>query len=212
MKSKRLIILASASPRRRQLLRPFYKLKIWPADCDESQHKNEKPRTYVRRVAHEKWSIVAKQVNARLTNKKKLPQVIISADTTVVLNSKILGKPRNQADAKKMILKLSGKTHKVMTAVSVGWSSDVRPRSNCVVSTSIRFKKISSDELSRFLRTKEWRGKAGAYGIQGAASKFVMKRRGSFTNVVGLPVDETISLIAHTFSHPLPKSRATGIS
>lgn len=177
------IILASASPRRRKLLSPFYKLKIIPANCDESVKRGENARAYVKRIAREKWVIVARRV-------KRLA-IVLAADTTVVLQGKILGKPRNKAEAKRMLSALSGRSHQVMTGVCLGWSSNPKLKKQFVVSTRVKFKKILKEHLEYYLKSGEWKGKAGSYAIQGKAAQFVAEYYGSLTNIVGLPVDET---------------------
>lgn len=198
------IVLASSSPRRRELLKPFFNLTIRPAEIDESIRRGEYPRSYVKRMAIEKFEAVALNLNR--------PSIVVAADTIVVLEKTVFGKPKNQKDAERILKKLSGRTHQVITAVTVGWGHDPRSRRTRLVSTSVRFRKISKAELSNYLRSKEFAGKAGAYGIQGAASKFVAEIRGSLTNVVGLPLEESMSLIAHMFSHPIPSTRASRLS
>jgi septum formation protein len=197
------IILGSASPRRRELLKDFYRLRIIPANCDERLKKYESPRTYVKRIAREKWKAVAKQIQNQKATRQKFPIIIVTADTTVALGSEILGKAASRAQAKKIIQKLSGKTHHVFTSVCVGWSQKKSPRYKILVDSRVIFRKLEANEIESYLRSNEWKDKAGAYAIQGNASKFVDKISGSLTNIVGLPLQETKSLIAQCFSHPL---------
>ncbi|MBN8555135.1 MAG: septum formation protein Maf [Deltaproteobacteria bacterium] len=196
------IILGSASPRRKKLLKDFYQLKVFPAHCDERRKKDESPRAYVRRIAREKWkSVAAKMRDIRAQNSQS--QIIVTADTTVSLKREILGKAKNAKHAKRILKKLSAKIHNVMTSVCVGWSAKSRPQFQILVTSKVKFKKLSEKDLKNYLHSGEWKDKAGAYAIQGRASKFAEKIQGSMTNIVGLPVAETKSLIAHCFSHPL---------
>lgn len=192
MKSRPQIVLASASPRRRDLLKNFFKLRVLPAHCDESRLANESPKRYVRRVAKEKWKAIAAKLNR--------PHLVVSADTTVVLKTGILGKPQNQKMARKMLMRLSKNSHQVFTAVAVGWSHKHHPQIQFLISTSVRFREISENELAVYLKSGEWKGKAGAYAVQGRAASFVADIRGSLSNVIGLPVEETVLAIYKTLS------------
>lgn len=180
------IILASASPRRRDLLKTFFKLEILSPDVDERSAKRETPPAYVKRIAHSKWAAIAGRMN-------RLNDVIVAADTSVVLGREILGKPKNKAHAKKILQKLSGRSHKVLTAVVVGRPA-TRPKFR-LVSTEIQFRKLSRQEINVYLQSGEWKGKAGAYGIQGSAFEWTISVRGSLTSVMGLPLAETLDLI-----------------
>lgn len=191
------IVLASASPRRKELLKDFFKLKIQPADIDESRRGSESPRVYVKRMAKEKWQKAAKSQKTRA--------IVVAADTSVIQGRTIFGKASNAREAVQILKKLSGKAHYVLSSVAVGWSDREHPQYLVVVSTRVDFRKLTFFELQSYIRGDEWNGKAGAYGIQGSASKFVSKIRGSITNVVGLPLEATIPLIVQTFSHPLPR-------
>jgi septum formation protein len=181
------IILASASPRRKFLLRPFYHLKIVPTDIDERQLKGELPLTYVRRVALEKW----KAASAHITR----GEIIVSADTVVILGRTIFGKPRDRTHAAKTLRALSGKTHKVVTAIVVG-RAGFQPKMK-TVRTSVELRELHAREIAQYIESGEWRGKAGSYAIQGHAGAFVSKISGSLTCVVGLPLEETLRLIEH---------------
>lgn len=180
------IILASGSPRRRELLGdagiPF---EVKAPEVDESRHPREKPLAYVRRVAQLKHRCVA-EVFPRRT--------VLAADTIVVLGSSVLGKPRSRAEATQMLRRLSGRTHVVLTAVVAGNRAYRRTQ---VVRTSVTFRRLSTREIARYVGTGEPLDKAGAYGAQGQGRVLVARLRGSYTNVIGLPMAETLSLL-HT--------------
>lgn len=203
MKSRKRIVLASASPRRKQLLSEHFDVKIFPADISEKPRADENPKIYVRRMAKEKWLAASQKWKSQNPRSNEL---LFSADTIVVLDSKILGKPKNARDAALMIKKLSGKTHEVLTAFCVGRIKKPRPQKLKMVSTKVRFRALSRDEISSYIRGGDWRGKAGSYGIQGKALEFVDQIQGSLTSVVGLPVTESIQAIAQAYAHPPLKS------
>lgn len=173
------LVLASASPRRSELLRAAgIEFDVQPADVDESiVHANESPAAYVCRVAEAK---------ARLVHRSRPGCVVLAADTTVVLDNQILAKPADAADARRMLRLLSGRTHEVLTAVTVcapGLEADTR-----LASTAVEFATLSEDEIERYVASGEPMDKAGGYAIQGQASRFVTRISGSYSNVVGLPV------------------------
>ncbi len=187
------LILASASPRRREFLdRLGLQFEVLPADVDETPHPEEPPRDYVLRVAQSKAAHVARSHSGRL---------VLAADTTVVLDGEILGKPRDAEDARRMLTRLSGREHHVLSGVAV----DGPCRASTVVETKVRFRALSPDEIAWYIRTGEPLDKAGAYGIQGLAGVFVREIEGSASNVVGLPLSETIELLTRA-GHPLPWS------
>lgn len=178
-------MLASASPRRLDLLaqigiRPD---AVVPADIDETPRKGETPRAYVARMAAEKAAAVAATEDG----------VVLAADTTVVAGRRILGKPVDAAEAEGFLRLLSGRRHRVLTAVTV--QSGDRPRHR-LVETTLRLRQLTAAEIAAYVATGDWRGKAGGYGIQGPASAFVPWMQGSFTAVVGLPLSETAVLLA----------------
>jgi nucleoside triphosphate pyrophosphatase len=148
------------------------------ADVDETIHRGELPDAYVRRVAEAKARAVAARERER---------IVVAADTTVVIDGAMLGKPVNDADAKRMLCLLSGRTHAVLTAVAVcrGGTSD--PIVD-IERTEVEFARLTEFEIDWYLATGEPRDKAGAYGIQGYASRFVTRINGSYSNVVGLPI------------------------
>ncbi len=178
------LILASASPRRRELLGklgvPF---EIIVSGLEEAPWPGEKPASYSIRNAGDK----AREVLSRLDG----DATIIAADTIVVLGERILEKPRDAEDAMAMLRSLSDAEHEVITGLCVlsRRGEDLRFQADAV-RTAVRFRKISDAEISDYVATGEPMDKAGAYAIQGGAAKFVAETRGSYSNVVGLPVDE----------------------
>jgi len=184
------LILASASPRRLELLTRigFVPDEIIPADIDETPKRSETPNEYVQRVAREKAEKVREILGERANG-----CFILSADTEAVVGTQILGKARDKAEAAKIIMKMSGRKHKVLTAIHViSPKNEVRAK---LVKTLVEFKSISQEELKDYLETNLWQGKAGAYGLQEDPGAFVIKINGSFTNVIGLPLYETRNLL-----------------
>ena len=196
------LILASASPRRRELLAqlaiPF---TVIPANIDESAWPNEVPRAYTMRVAHAKAQHVARQFPTA---------VVLGADSVVVLEQQILGKPRDIAEARHMLTCLSGREHTVLTGVAVLHQAQHFVGLDAV-STLVRFRPLSASVIEPYLITGEAMDKAGAYAIQGAAAAFVASRDGCYTNVVGLPLRRTATLLQAAGLHPLsPLPRGEG--
>lgn len=176
------LILASGSPRRRELLEQLgLKFDIRPADLDESVQPGEQAGRYVTRLSAEK-------ANAGY----EAGTVVLAADTTVVLGQDILGKPVSRQDAVMMLHALSGSTHEVLTGVTV--MSDLGVDTVCV-RTSVKFRELSLEEIEFYWSTGEPVDKAGAYGLQGIGSAFVVSLDGSYSNVIGLPLVETIELL-----------------
>jgi len=172
------LILASASPRRAELLRAAgYAFDVAAADVDESPRAGESPSLYVRRLAAEK--------SAAVSSRTRPDAVVLGADTTVVVDDEILAKPRDAADASAMLRRLSGRRHDVMTGVSLRRGAFEIGR---VESTAVVFAPLTDDEIAWYVGTGEGRDKAGAYAIQGFASRFIPRIEGSYSNVVGLPV------------------------
>ena len=179
------IILASASPRRRELLDQIgVQYKVCPVDIDEIPFAYEQPAAYVQRVAAEKSAAGAEDA-------AKLP--VLAADTAVVLESHIMGKPENLQDAKWMLSQLSGKTHQVFTAVSLRGKF----HQQVLNVTDVTFRTLTEREIERYWQTGEPFDKAGSYAIQGFGAIFVKSIKGSFSGVVGLPVFETAKIIAN---------------
>jgi septum formation protein len=178
------LILGSESPRRLDLLAqagivPF---AVRPPDIDESPRKAEVPRDYVRRIALEKLDAVPVGDN----------EVVLCADTTVALGRRILGKPEDEAEAERMLSLLSGRRHRVITAVAVRRGDKRWER---IVTTSVAVKVLTKPEIAAYLATGDWRGKAGSYAIQGPFGAHIPWINGSFTGVVGLPLTETLGLL-----------------
>ena len=180
------LILASASPRRRELVaRLAIPFTVLPANIDESIIPGEVPWAYTRRVAYAKARHVARQCPTA---------VVLGADSVVVLGHHILGKPRDPDDARQMLSRLSGREHTVMTAVAVlHYARHVACLD--VVQTLVRFRPLSPAAIEHYIATGEPMDKAGAYAIQGAAAAFVESWKGCYTNVVGLPLQRTAAFL-----------------
>ena len=179
-----MLILGSASPRRKQLLAQIGVIPdaILPADIDETPQRGELPRPYCLRIAREKsWAVAAGPTD-----------LVICADTTVALGRRILGKPADAGEAAAFLVALGGRRHKVITAVVLRRGDQIWQRD--VVST-VKMKRLSDCELNRYLASGEWQGKAGGYAIQGLAGAFVPWIEGSFSAIVGLPLAETATLL-----------------
>lgn len=189
---KHTLVLASASPRRLALLQQagIEPDLLRPATIDETPRRGELPRNYVRRVSKTK-AFTARDV---LELEDKLEDAyILAADTTVAVGRRIVTKPEFIEEAIAALQLLSGRAHKVYTGICLVLpDGSYRQR---VIETRVRFKRLSSDEMDSYLASREWRGKAGGYAIQGLAGTFVKKIIGSYTNVVGLPLYEVISLL-----------------
>ena len=177
-------ILGSGSPRRKELLAQIGVLAddICAPDIDETPMKAELPRPYCARMAREKAAAVMAAPD----------DIVLCADTTVAIGRRILGKPVDRAQAEAFLRALSGRRHKVITAVAVKRGARLWERD--VVST-VRMKSLSEQELSSYLDTGDWQGKAGGYGIQGPAGVLIPWISGSFTGIVGLPLAETANLL-----------------
>ncbi|GJM04900.1 MAG: Maf-like protein [marine bacterium B5-7] len=182
------IYLASRSPRRRELLDQIgVEFQIIDIDIDESWDGKEKPENYVQRIALEK----ARAGNA--FSDEDFP--VLAADTAVILEGQILGKAENREDAAIMLKKLSGKTHTVLSAVSL-----IHKHEKCLLNISnVTFKKLSQSEITNYCETDEPIGKAGGYAIQGTAAVFIKHLEGSYSGVMGLPLFETQKLL-HSIS------------
>lgn len=178
------IILASASPRRRELLENMgHTFSVIVSEADEdSVAKDVPPEIYVQELALIKAAAVAKTV---IKNKKA---IVISADTIVVNNGEILGKPKDEADAERMLKALSGKAHRVYTGFCVMRLSDAKTVCESVM-TEVVFNRLTDDRIKKYIATGEPMDKAGAYGIQGLGAMLVEKINGDYFNVVGLPVN-----------------------
>lgn len=180
------LVLASASPRRSELLASVgLEFDVVPADIDESVRAGETPATYVARLSQEKAAVVAGRVGSGA--------LVVAADTTVDIGGQILEKPAEAADARRMLWLLSGTTHLVHTGVTV--ASTTGPAETIVVETAVRFVDMTDALVDWYVATGEPFGKAGGYAIQGAGGALVERVDGSVTNVIGLPLAETLGSI-----------------
>lgn len=179
------LILGSASPRRRDLLAQIGVVpdEVRPADIDETPQKAEQPRVYAARLAREKAAAIVAGAD----------ELILSADTVVAMGRRILGKPDGEAQAAAYLYMLQGRRHRVMTAVALRRGEQLWER---LVETQVRFKRLSDADISAYIRSGEWRGKAGGYAIQGIGAAFIPAINGSYTNVVGLPLPEVAGLLS----------------
>lgn len=202
------IILASASPRRAELLRAAgIEFDVIPANADETAHPGETPEAYVRRVAEAKVTAVLRRASG---------QLVLAADTVVVVDGAILGKPVDGDDAKRMLRMLSGRAHEVITAVvlsrgptppspqgGVGEKRGSAPHADTRVDlTTVEFAPLAKDDIEWYVATGEPDDKAGAYAIQGYASRFVTRIAGSYSNVVGLPVSTVFQMFKEAGFRP----------
>jgi septum formation protein len=177
------LLLASASPRRAEVLRDAgFVFEIRPADVDETRQPHEAAEDYVRRVAQAKANAVADP--ARAAGERA---IVIAADTIVLAEGQILGKPANAEDGRRMLRLLSGKTHEVLTALSV-INIPAAKEALHVEKTRVEFLKMSEEEIEGYIQTGEPFDKAGAYGIQGIAGRFATRIDGCYFNVLGLPL------------------------
>lgn len=178
------LILGSGSPRRRELLAQIGVMPdgICPADIDETPNKGELPRPYAARMAQEKVLAVTADADA----------LVLAADTVVGVGRRILGKPRDVTEAAQFLMLLSGRRHRVITGVALRLGDKIWSRQ---VETMVKFKRLSDMEISAYLRSNEWDGKAGGYAIQGIGGAFIPAINGSYTNVVGLPLTHTANML-----------------
>ena len=192
------LVLASASPRRKDLLAQIgvTPAQILPADIDETPRSGELPKPYAERMALEK---------ARVVHQAKPDCIILAADTVVAVGRRILPKTEHEASARSCLELMSGRAHMVLTGVCVispGGKTTLR-----VVSTRVHLKRLTTDEISGYIQSGEWNGKAGGYGIQGRAAALVSNLNGSFSGVVGLPLHETRNLLVGA-GYPCPVGSA----
>jgi septum formation protein len=182
-----MLILASQSPRRRELLtQAGYSFEVRPAHIPEEPLAGENPIAYVTRLAREKAEAVFREVtaDARLNAESEI-LAVLGADTTVTLDDTILGKPEDAADAARMLKMLSGRTHRVMTGVALATAEGVEVAAEV---TAVRFLTLSEEEIAGYVATGEPMDKAGAYAIQGYAARWIPRIEGCYFNVVGLPL------------------------
>lgn len=197
-----MVVLGSASPRRQELLRLLIAdFSILPADIDESVRESELADDYVQRMATEKAQAAFIKWDKVSANRDILP-VVIGADTSVVVDGQVLGKPGSFNEARAMLRSLSGRSHQVMTAVCLFDSRFKQSRTVNVV-TDVAFRVVSDLEIEQYWKTGEPKDKAGSYAIQGLGSVFVASITGSYSAVVGLPLYETAQLFEQLGIHPL---------
>ena len=182
--SSKKLILGSGSPRRRELLAVLglHPADVRAPDVDETPQKGELPRSYCNRITAAKAAALPADAD----------EIILCADTTVALGRRIMGKPSDQDEAQAFLQRLSGRRHKVITAVAVKTAERIWQKD--VVST-VQMKRLSQQELEGYLATGDWQGKAGAYGIQGPAGAFISWISGSYPAIMGLPLPETAHLL-----------------
>ena len=190
MRQKFELILASASPRRAEILRnASFDFEVVPVHADESLRPGEAATDYVRRLAEEKARIVARQLAKDAAGDSTF---IIAADTVVVIDNEILGKPSSAANARDMLHRLSGKTHEVYTGLSVLRGNASR---TVVEMTRVTFVTLSKQEIEDYIATGEPFDKAGAYAIQGQGGKFISRIEGCYFNVMGLPLARLYAIL-----------------
>jgi septum formation protein len=193
-----MVILASASPRRRELLTMAgIDFKVEAADIDETVQPGESAATYVQRLAVEKAQAV--WAKYKDMDDSADPITVLGADTTVVCDGQLLGKPVDQADARRMLTLLAGRTHQVLTGVA---AITRRATVSEVEITQVFFDMIGEQELVRYLASGQPMDKAGAYGIQGYAARWIPRIEGCYFNVVGLPLARTMAVMARAQEGP----------
>ena len=184
------LVLASASARRRDLLASKgLHCEVMPADLDETQQAGESPRVLVERLAVEKALAVRRRLPARPR------RIVLGSDTVVVLDGEVLGKPRDAEHAVATLARLAGRTHSVWTGIAVVATDAAAPRV-CSVESRVTLRSAALGELRAYVATGEPLDKAGAYGLQGEGRRFVIRVEGSESNVIGLPLDEALALLA----------------
>ena len=186
IENSKILILASQSPRRKYLLKQAgLQFKVIPSQVDESTVPMTSPESYVKILAEQKARDIARQYP---------DNYVIGADTIVLMDGTILGKPRSRDEARQMLARLSGKTHQVLTGFAVCCATKSYSYSD-TIKTDVRFKNLAPEEIEWYIHTSEPFDKAGAYAIQGLGTFLVKSIKGSYTNVVGLPVCEVIELL-----------------
>jgi len=185
-----MLVLASASPRRRELLtQAGYTFRVHAAQVNEDPLPGEEPITYVTRLAREKAEAVFRELSA---DEHGEPLLVLGADTTVTVDREILGKPENAADAARMLRLLSGRSHRVMTGVALISAGATEVAAEV---TAVRFLTLSDEEIAAYVATGEPMDKAGAYAIQGRAARWIPRIEGCYFNVMGLPLALVAELV-----------------
>jgi len=184
-----MLVLASVSPRRRELLtQAGFSFQVHPAHILEDPLPNEEPIAYVTRLAREKAEAIYREMTDAGTGDQRAsapPPMVLGADTTVTLDSQILGKPTDPADAARMLRLLSGRTHRVLTGVALVTAESTEVAAEV---TAVQFLTLSDEEIAAYIATGEPMDKAGAYAIQGRAARWIPRIEGCYFNVVGLPI------------------------
>ena len=196
------VYLASGSPRRRELLQQIgISFRVVAAEVDETQLPREAPTAYVTRLA------AAKADAGWKSNPEAGHIAVLAADTAVILDGRIMGKPAGREDAEDMLRRLSGRTHEVLTAIALRTGDGIHSR---ISLSEVTFRRIAADEARAYWDTGEPRDKAGAYAIQGRAAIFIADLRGSYSGVMGLPLFETAQLLGQAGYVPFeqPRGRA----
>ena len=191
-----IIYLASKSPRRRELLKqagiPFELLMMREQspriDVDEAPLRDESAHAYVQRIVLLKSAMAAKAMRER----RLPPRLILTADTTVTIDGEVLGKPVDREDALRMLTRLAGQSHQVLTAIAVAHGNEVK---HSLSTSFVAFAPLSVDEIKRYVDSGEPMDKAGGYAVQGLAARFIVKLSGSYSGVMGLPLYETTALL-----------------
>jgi septum formation protein len=190
LKQSRGLVLASASPRRREILGQLgVAFRVIPSGIDERLLDGESPEAHVQRLAREKAAEVRQRLEAEATQ-----PVVLAADTIVLIDTLVLGKPQDDADGLRMLQLLSGRTHRVLTALAlceVGGAF----RHAALFATDVTFRALDEQSAAAYVASGEGRDKAGSYAIQGLGAGLVLRIAGSYTNVVGMPAAETIDLL-----------------
>jgi septum formation protein len=189
--------LASQSPRRRELLQQIgVRFRVLAPDVNEAPLPRETPEDYVLRIAR----IKAEVAWMRVSERRMQPHPVLAADTAVILGRHILGKPATDAAARAMLQALSGRSHRVLTSVAVAFENRLKLATSA---TQVKFRRLSIDEIARYVASGEPHDKAGGYGIQGLAATFIARIEGSYSGVMGLPLFETARLLK-TFGIAVP--------
>lgn len=190
------LVLASASPRRAELLRAAgFSFETRPVDVDESVRAGESPETYVRRLASEKSAAAFEAATSASTTDG--PPMVLGADTAVIVGRDILGKPRDDREAVDMLRRLSGRWHEVMTGLSLRTGDK---EIGAVERTAVQFNPLTEGDIAWYVASGEGRDKAGAYAVQGLGSRYIPRIEGSYSNVVGLPVATLHKLVCEIAS------------
>jgi septum formation protein len=199
------LVLASASPRRRELLaQAGFTFQVRPAHIPEDPLPNEDPIAYVVRLAREKAQVVFDELIAASLGQERCldgqsPQLVLGADTTVTIDNLILAKPEDPADAARMLRLLSGRTHRVITGIAVVTATHTEVAAEV---TGVRFLTLSDEEIAAYIATGEPMDKAGAYAIQGRAARWIPRITGDYFNVVGLPLALVTTMLESAAVNP----------